>query len=148
MTVSEVAIALEQYTNDRRTRDPSYQPNLLVSKTIEYTNTISTNKNLDTVRKIRNLLAEAGMTETELALVVCVGYRVMCPVRDSLVCSDLARLLTTRTALFVRAYRRIWRCRPPRRPSSSSPAWPTGSLTTRSTGYCSRSKTTPSLSDR
>jgi hypothetical protein len=87
MTVSEVAIALEQYTNDRRTRDPSYQPNLLVSKTIEYTNTISTNKNLDTVRKIRNLLAEAGMTETELALVVCVGYRVMCPVRDSLVCS-------------------------------------------------------------
>jgi hypothetical protein len=72
MTVSEVAIALEQYTNDRRTRDPSYQPNLLVSKTIEYTNTISTNKNLDTVRKIRNLLAEAGMTETELALVVCV----------------------------------------------------------------------------
>jgi len=72
MTVSEVAIALEQYTNNRRTRDPSYQPNLLVSKTIEYTNTISTNKNLDTVRKIRNLLAEAGMTETELALVVCV----------------------------------------------------------------------------
>ena len=33
MTVSEVAIALEQYTNERRTRDPSYQPNLLVSKT-------------------------------------------------------------------------------------------------------------------
>lgn len=143
MTVSEVAIALEQYTNDRRTRDPSYQPNLLVSKTIEYTNTISTNKNLDTVRKIRNLLAEAGMTETELALVVCVRSatrsfaRLLGP-----------RLLTTRTALFVRAYRRIWRCRPPRRPSSSSPAWPTGSLTTRSTGYCSRSKTTPNLSDR
>jgi hypothetical protein len=33
MTVSEVAIALEHYTNERRTRDPSYQPNLLVSKT-------------------------------------------------------------------------------------------------------------------
>jgi len=138
MTVSEVAIALEQYTNNRRTRDPSYQPNLLVSKTIEYTNTISTNKNLDTVRKIRNLLAEAGMTETELALVVCVRSATRA----------FARLLTTRTDLFVRTCRRIWLCRPPRRPSSSSPAWPTGSLTTRSTGYCSRSKTTPSLSDR
>ena len=36
---------------------------------VEYTNTISTNKNVDTVRKIRSLLAEAGMTEVELALV-------------------------------------------------------------------------------
>jgi len=36
MTVSEVAIALEHYTNERRTRDPSYQPNLLVSKTRTY----------------------------------------------------------------------------------------------------------------
>lgn len=53
MTTSEVAIALEQYTRDRKLRDPSYQPNILVSKTIEYTNTIATNKNPDTVRKIR-----------------------------------------------------------------------------------------------
>ena len=98
MTVSEVAIALEQYTNDRRTRDPSYQPNLLVSKTIEYTNTISTNKNLDTVRKIRNLLAEAGMTETELALVVCVRSATRSFARTSLVCSRPAPL-----SLFVLA---------------------------------------------
>eukprot|EP00204_Picochlorum_oklahomense_P003632 CAMPEP_0118798894 /NCGR_PEP_ID=MMETSP1161-20130426/1221_1 /TAXON_ID=249345 /ORGANISM="Picochlorum oklahomensis, Strain CCMP2329" /LENGTH=112 /DNA_ID=CAMNT_0006726461 /DNA_START=19 /DNA_END=357 /DNA_ORIENTATION=+ len=69
MTTSEVAIALEQYTRDRKLRDPSYQPNILVSKTIEYTNTIATNKNPDTVRKIRSRLAEAGMTEQELALV-------------------------------------------------------------------------------
>ena len=36
---------------------------------VEYTNTISTNKNRDTVWKIRSLLAEAGMTDVELALV-------------------------------------------------------------------------------
>lgn len=69
MTISEVAIALEQYTQERMLRDPSYQPNILVSKTLEYTNTIATNKNADTVRKIRSVLAEAGMTEHELAMV-------------------------------------------------------------------------------
>jgi DNA-directed RNA polymerase II subunit RPB4 len=69
MTVSEVAIALEHYTQDRRMRDPSYQPNVLVSKTLEYTNTIATSKNADTVRKIRSVLGEAGFTEVELALV-------------------------------------------------------------------------------
>lgn len=69
MTVSEVSIALEHYTQERRLRDPSYQPNILVSKTLEYTNTVANNKNADTVRKIRSLLAEAGMTEVELALV-------------------------------------------------------------------------------
>ena len=69
MTISEVAIALEQYTQERMLRDPSYQPNILVSKTLEYTNTMATNKNADTVRKIRSVLAEAGMTEHELAMV-------------------------------------------------------------------------------
>lgn len=69
MTISEVAIALEQYTRERTLRDPSYQPNILVAKTLEYTNTIATNKNADTVRKIRSVLAEAGMTEHELAMV-------------------------------------------------------------------------------
>jgi len=69
MTISEVAIALEQYTQERMLRDPSYQPNILVAKTLEYTNTIATNKNADTVRKIRSVLAEAGMTEHELAMV-------------------------------------------------------------------------------
>ena len=42
MTVSEVAIALEHYTNERRTRDPSYQPNLLVSKTRASLDLVST----------------------------------------------------------------------------------------------------------
>lgn len=69
MTISEVAIALEQYTQERMLRDPLYQPNILVAKTLEYTNTIATNKNADTVRKIRSVLAEAGMTEHELAMV-------------------------------------------------------------------------------
>ena len=69
MTISEVAIALEQYTQERMLRDPSYQPNILVAKTLEYTNTIATYKNADTVRKIRSVLAEAGMTEHELAMV-------------------------------------------------------------------------------
>lgn len=69
MTISEVAIALEQYTQERKLRDPGYQPNILVAKTLEYTNTIATNKNPDTVRKIRSVLAEAGMTEQELAMV-------------------------------------------------------------------------------
>ncbi len=41
MTVSEVAIALEHYTNERRTRDPSYQPNLLVSKTRAFIDLVS-----------------------------------------------------------------------------------------------------------
>jgi len=92
MTISEVAISLEQYTSERRMRDPNYQPNLLVARTMEYTNTVSTNKNPDTVRKIRryvvrrydvmllhgshdmvaslcSVLAEAGMTEQELAMI-------------------------------------------------------------------------------
>lgn len=121
MTVSEVAIALEQYTNDRRTRDPSYQPNLLVSKTLEYTNTISTNKNLDTVRKIRNLLAEAGMTETELALVVRFHRdHLFCSNRsdrsDHFVCLD--RCLYAPHICSRRPHRRTWRCRRPRRQSS------------------------------
>lgn len=53
MTISEVAITLEKYTANRKARDPNYQPNLLVAKTLEYANTVATNKNEDTVRKIR-----------------------------------------------------------------------------------------------
>jgi len=56
MTISEVAIALDQCTSERKLRDPSYQPNLLVTKTLEYMNTVSTNKNPDTVRRIRRYI--------------------------------------------------------------------------------------------
>jgi len=72
MTISEVAIALDQCTSERKLRDPSYQPNLLVTKTLEYTNTVSTNKNPDTVRKIRRYIVSLFVVYQYRMLSVCL----------------------------------------------------------------------------
>jgi hypothetical protein len=76
MTISEVAIALDQCTSERKLRDPSYQPNLLVTKTLEYTNTVSTNKNPDTVRKIRRYLLFYTVLKTSTALSLSISVCV------------------------------------------------------------------------
>jgi len=53
VTISEVAILLDEYVGTTRQRDPEYQPNLLVSKTLEYAKAFATNKNRASVQNIR-----------------------------------------------------------------------------------------------
>jgi len=53
MTISEVSVAIKKYVDIMKANDADFQPNMLVGKTLEYANAFATNKNLDTVTKIR-----------------------------------------------------------------------------------------------
>lgn len=53
MTISEVSLALEGYLHDMKQSKPDFEPNILVTKTIEYTKLFPLNKNKETVRTIR-----------------------------------------------------------------------------------------------
>ena len=53
ITISEVATMLEIHTENRKRADPDYQPNLLVGKTLEYTNLFAGSKNTESMMKIR-----------------------------------------------------------------------------------------------
>jgi hypothetical protein len=49
VTISEVALALDLY----KATHPDQQPNVLITKTLEYTQIFAANKNRDSVQSIR-----------------------------------------------------------------------------------------------
>ena len=53
LTVSEVAILLQEHVQIMRQDNPDYQPNMLLAKTLDYTQQFSSNKNKETLGKIR-----------------------------------------------------------------------------------------------
>lgn len=53
LTISEVALVLKSHTDKMKQGNPDFQPNPLLVKTIDYSNTFGTNKNRDTIDKIR-----------------------------------------------------------------------------------------------
>jgi hypothetical protein len=53
LTVSEVALLLHEHVQTMRQDNPDYQPNMLLAKTLEYTQQFSSNKNKETLEKIR-----------------------------------------------------------------------------------------------
>lgn len=69
LTVSEVGVLFEEYTGRTQQRDAEYQPNAMLVKAVEYAQRFSTNKNKETLQKIRELLANHGLSETELGIV-------------------------------------------------------------------------------
>ncbi|PSC68049.1 DNA-directed RNA polymerase II subunit 4 [Micractinium conductrix] len=69
LTVSEVGVLFERNLEMWQRRDPDYQPSAMLAKAAEYAQRFATNKNKDTVQKIRELLASRQLTELELGLV-------------------------------------------------------------------------------
>jgi hypothetical protein len=53
LTVSEVSILLQEHVQIMRQDNPDYQPNMLLAKTLDYTQQFSSNKNKETLEKIR-----------------------------------------------------------------------------------------------
>ncbi len=53
LTISEVGVLFEDYMARTQQRDPDYQPNPMLLKAVEYAQRFSTNKNKDTLQKIR-----------------------------------------------------------------------------------------------
>lgn len=53
LTISEVGVLFEGYTERTQQRDAEYQPNAMLLKAVEYSARFSTNKNKDTLQKIR-----------------------------------------------------------------------------------------------
>ena len=53
LTVSEVGVLFDEYTGRTQQRDADYQPNAMLVKAVEYTQRFSTNKNKETLIKIR-----------------------------------------------------------------------------------------------
>lgn len=54
-------------------RDPDYQANTMLMKAAEYSNRFASNKNKETMEKMRSLLAEAGLSDEEVALVASLA---------------------------------------------------------------------------
>ncbi|KAL4444588.1 hypothetical protein ABPG77_002405 [Micractinium sp. CCAP 211/92] len=69
LTVSEVFVLFERNMDVWRRRDPDYQPSAMLQKAAEYAGRFATNKNKDTVQKIREMLAARNLSELELGLV-------------------------------------------------------------------------------
>ncbi len=53
LTISEVALLFEQITGRTQQRDAEYQPSAMLLKAAEYAQRFATNKNKDTLQKIR-----------------------------------------------------------------------------------------------
>lgn len=53
LTISEVFVLFERNMDVWRRRDPEYQPSAMLQKAAEYAGRFATNKNKDTVQKIR-----------------------------------------------------------------------------------------------
>lgn len=53
MTVSELAILLGRHVQSRKAVDPDYEPNLLLKKTLEYTQQFASNRNEETTKRMR-----------------------------------------------------------------------------------------------
>jgi hypothetical protein len=53
LTVSEVGVLFEEYTGRTQQRDAEYQPNAMLVKAVEYAQRFATNKNKETLQKIR-----------------------------------------------------------------------------------------------
>jgi hypothetical protein len=53
LTVSEVGVLFEEYMGRTQQRDAEYQPNAMLVKAVEYAQRFSTNKNKETLQKIR-----------------------------------------------------------------------------------------------
>ena len=53
LTISETLILVEQAVRMTQQRDPDYQPTPMLTKAVEYAQRFATNKNKDTVQKIR-----------------------------------------------------------------------------------------------
>lgn len=69
LTVSEVCVLFERNMEVWRRRDADYQPSPMLQKAAEYAQRFATNKNKDTVQKIREMLAAHHLSELELGLV-------------------------------------------------------------------------------
>lgn len=53
LTVSEVGVLFAQHMEIWARRDPDYQPSPMLQKAVEYAARFATNKNKETVQKIR-----------------------------------------------------------------------------------------------
>ena len=53
LTVSEVATVLQEHIQHMKARQPDYQANILLSKTLEYTQQFTSIRNTETLMKIR-----------------------------------------------------------------------------------------------
>lgn len=53
LTISEVACLIDEYVKGTQQRDADYQPNPMLVKAAEYASRFATNKNRDTLQKIR-----------------------------------------------------------------------------------------------
>ncbi|EFN56279.1 hypothetical protein CHLNCDRAFT_145153 [Chlorella variabilis] len=69
LTISEVACLIDEYVKGTQQRDADYQPNPMLVKAAEYASRFATNKNRDTLQKIREVIAHNQLSELELGLV-------------------------------------------------------------------------------
>ena len=53
LTVSEVAIILQNYVQHVKIENPEYQPNMLLAKTLDYAHQFALNRNKETLDKMR-----------------------------------------------------------------------------------------------
>jgi hypothetical protein len=53
LTISEVNLLLDEYLPRAKLKDPDYQPNPMLVKAMEYAQRFATNKNRETLVKIR-----------------------------------------------------------------------------------------------
>lgn len=67
LTVGEMGLLLDQVRSGQRPDDP--QPPAMTVKAMEYAARFATNKNRDTLVKMREMLAKHHLTEVELGLV-------------------------------------------------------------------------------
>lgn len=53
VNVSECALILQSYVEGQRQRDPDYQPNVLLTKTLDYAEHFSNCKNKESLERMR-----------------------------------------------------------------------------------------------
>ncbi|KAL6779979.1 hypothetical protein ACKKBG_A14545 [Auxenochlorella protothecoides x Auxenochlorella symbiontica] len=68
LNISEVNLVFAKYLEHMRQRDPEYQTNALMEKSMEYAKHFCTSRNKDALQKMRELLAQHHFTEQELGL--------------------------------------------------------------------------------
>lgn len=53
LTMGEVGVLLDEYATGTKQRDPEYQPHSMLLKAVEYSQRFASNKNKETLQKIR-----------------------------------------------------------------------------------------------
>lgn len=62
LTMGEVGVLLDEYATGTQQRDPDYQPHPMLLKAVEYAQLFATNKNKETLQKIREWVALVAAT--------------------------------------------------------------------------------------